>query len=100
MSDGEMLYDPAYINPLADALGKGHADLITEEGHLDQYGSKLQSAWQENKGFIDGFHPVMNDWKNHQDEIKQVLNQVARQVENALHRALSTDHKVGDGFAQ
>ncbi|WP_225729876.1 MULTISPECIES: hypothetical protein [unclassified Nocardia] len=97
--DDSMLYDPKYIEPLYQELNK-HAGLLgSEHEHCQNYGKHLESVWGENAAFIDGFKPVFDDWSNNwHNDIVVPLTKISQQVEHALHRALSVDKNVGEGF--
>jgi uncharacterized protein YukE len=98
MSDGDgMLYDKGAMITLFDTLNSHHSTLIQQEHDLQTAAGKLQNAWEGNAS-LASFQIVKHDWDTQYGDTLVILNKVAAEVENSLHRALGTDQKIGDGF--
>jgi|GEM_PF-6388607 len=94
---GEILYDPTTMNTLFDDLQGSGRTLRTE-------GSNLEAAAKDFDNHLQGdsaqasFHAVYKKWSDEFDQHLGVLDQLQQSVEDALHRALSADSAVGQGF--
>ncbi|MQY25015.1 WXG100 family type VII secretion target [Nocardia aurantia] len=91
-------YQSGPMTQLAGDLNKFHTDLHTFGGDVSDMGNVLAAAWEGNEGHAD-FQAVHQQWDGAYHDGLVALQKVAAAVENALHRALSTDHSVGQGFS-
>ncbi|NKY88785.1 hypothetical protein [Nocardia veterana] len=98
MSGGTQEYKAAEMTQLFNDLNSSHGNLLTYGNDIHDAKGILQSAWEDNKAHED-FMVVAKQWDDEYQHTLEVLQRVAGAVESALHRALGTDGKIGDGFA-
>jgi uncharacterized protein YukE len=95
MSD--ILYDPATMNTLYDDLQHSGSQLKQEGQNLEQNATAFHNALQGDNASA-GFDSVHKKWSDEFSQHLGVLDQLSNSVEDALHRALSADSAVGQGF--
>jgi len=96
MSD--ILYDPAAMNTLYDDLNHSGSTLKSEQSNLEGYASSFHNALQGDNA-NQAFDAANTKWQNDFSDNLGVLDQLSNSVEDALHRALSADSAVGQGFS-
>ncbi|MFI6997708.1 WXG100 family type VII secretion target [Nocardia sp. NPDC050175] len=93
-----IVYDPTEMNHLRDELqnngGKMKAEIDSLEDAAKGFHDNLTGE-SAKTGFDQAHKALQSDLS---DTLKK-LDDLATQVENALHRAIEADGKVGDGFA-
>ncbi|MBF6456548.1 WXG100 family type VII secretion target [Nocardia cyriacigeorgica] len=93
-----MEYDKSAMTTLFHDL-QGFRKALTDNARdMADAGSALAVAWEGNEAY-HGFQAVHKDWDTKFEDTLVILDNVAAAVESALHRALGTDGKIGDGFA-
>lgn len=96
MSDEGMLYNPAIISQLVGELKENFGQLKAAGSDMNDAAGKLQQAWSREAW--NGFSVVYKGWTDEFEDSLTTLNKVAVAVEDAMHRALGADQKIGDGF--
>lgn len=91
-------YNAAAITQLFNDLNTFHSELHTFGDDMHQAGITLGQAWENNESHTD-FQAVYSQWNNDYAEALASLKRLAGAVEVSLHRALSADHKIGQGFS-
>ncbi|GAA5067192.1 WXG100 family type VII secretion target [Nocardia callitridis] len=93
-----MEYNQAAMTTLFGDL-QGFRKKLTENSQDMQSAAKaLEVAWTGTDAY-NSFHQTHTKWDTEFGDTLVVLDKVAAAVENALHRAVGTDGKIGDGFA-
>lgn len=93
-----ILYDPKAMNHLYDELHTNGSTLKQQNDHLQDLAKQFQTALIGQQG-NEAFARAHTNWDNDFQDTLQKLDALGAEVENALHRALDADGKVGDGFA-
>ncbi|WP_406236334.1 WXG100 family type VII secretion target [Nocardia sp. NBC_01009] len=93
-----MEYSKAKMVTLFHDLQGFRQALIDRSQDMNDAGNNLRKAWQDNAALVE-FEKTYKGWTDEHEHMLQVLNKIAAAVESALHRALGTDGKIGDGFA-
>lgn len=96
MSD--ILYDRPTMETLYDTLEAEGSNLGKEIDTLDHTIKKAAMA-MNSQNAQDGLLTAYASVKTELTDTLDILNRLAGAVEDALHRALDTDKKIGDGFA-
>ncbi|MFE3188695.1 hypothetical protein ACFXHA_06770 [Nocardia sp. NPDC059240] len=99
-----MIYDRKFIEPMLDELKSCYGQLVSAADDMKEAHDQMQHAWKGTA--YTGFDNAYMDWKNAYDgndgsgdgSSLHILNQIMDQVEIAMNRAFSTDHKIGQGF--
>ncbi|MFF0491328.1 WXG100 family type VII secretion target [Nocardia sp. NPDC003482] len=93
-----ILYDPGAMNELFSDLqnhgGKMRGEIDALEGAANDFRANLQGD-----NAIENFNTAHKNTSTELGDTLDKLDRLAAAVENALHRALEADGKVGDGFA-
>ncbi|MEV0293230.1 type VII secretion protein EsxR [Nocardia sp. NPDC050710] len=98
MSGDIIEYDSGPITTLFHDL-QGFRKALTERAQeMKDAGAKLEAAWQGTEAY-NSFHTIHQKWDGEFEDTLVILDRVAAAVETALNRALGTDGKIGDGFA-
>lgn len=93
-----MEYGKAAMEALFANLGDYHKDLVAQSAAVQDAAGSINTAWDTDaKG---EFVKIHEKWNDEIENTEFLLNEIAAAVENALHSALGTDGKVGDGFAE
>ncbi|MFE3446460.1 WXG100 family type VII secretion target [Nocardia sp. NPDC059180] len=93
-----MEYDKAAMTTLFADL-QGFRKALTDNARdMSDAGTALSTAWEGNEA-NNNFQIAHKDWDTKFEDTLVILDNVAAAVESALHRALGTDGKIGDGFA-
>ncbi|MGW6724424.1 WXG100 family type VII secretion target [Nocardia sp. NPDC055029] len=91
-------YDSGAMVTLFSDLVNFRKALTDFAGDMTDAGGKLAVAWEGNSAH-SAFADLHKKWDGEFEDTLLILDRVAAEVENALHRALGTDGKIGDGFA-
>ncbi|MFI5717449.1 type VII secretion protein EsxR [Nocardia sp. NPDC051750] len=96
--NAQILYDKDTMEALFDGL-KTEGSKI--QGEIEALGTAKDHflAAMASQGAQDGFIAAHSKVNTELEDTLHKLDQLAIAVENALHRALETDKKIGDGFA-
>ncbi|MGF6889166.1 uncharacterized protein YukE [Nocardia sp. GAS34] len=94
---GTQEYQAAAMTRLFNDLNGFHGQLETFGNDMHDAGNTLGHAWQGNQAHQD-YQVVYSQWNTSYEDTLASLKRMAGAVENSLHRALSTDHAVGQGF--
>ena len=97
MSD-RILYDKPTMEALFDALNTEGSKIQGEIEALRTAKDNFLAA-MASEGAQEGFQGAHRAVNSELEDTLHKLDQLAIAVENALHRALQTDKKIGDGFA-
>ncbi|QLY31862.1 type VII secretion protein EsxR [Nocardia huaxiensis] len=93
-----MEYDQGQMLTLFSDL-QGFRQALTDRGQeMNDAATTLAAAWADN-GALGVFQSTKGEWDGEFTDTLVILDKIAAEVENALHRALGTDGKIGDGFA-
>jgi uncharacterized protein YukE len=93
-----ILYDRAAMEALFDALNSEGSKIQGEIEALATAKTNFVNA-MASQGAQEGFEAAHRAVNTELEDTLHKLDQLAIAVENALHRALQTDKKIGDGFA-
>ncbi|MCX0269538.1 type VII secretion protein EsxR [Nocardia fusca] len=96
MSD--ILYDKPTMEALFDSLKTEGSKIQGEIEALATAKDNFLNA-MAGQGAQEGFQTAHGAVNTELEDTLTKLDQLAAAVENALHRALETDKKIGDGFA-
>ncbi|MER7453422.1 hypothetical protein ABTW96_24385 [Nocardia beijingensis] len=94
---GTQEYQAAAMTRLFDDLVNFHTELHTLGGDIHDAGQTLGQAWHGNQAH-EQYHAAYSEWNTPYEDALHSLKRLAGAVENALHRALHTDHQIGQGF--
>ncbi|MGW5386495.1 type VII secretion protein EsxR [Nocardia sp. NPDC003963] len=96
MSD--ILYDRPTMEALFDALKTEGSKIQGETEALATAKNNFLAA-MASQGAQDGFQAAHGKVNTELEDTLHKLDQLAVAVHDALHRALETDKRIGDGFA-
>ncbi|MEV0252246.1 type VII secretion protein EsxR [Nocardia sp. NPDC050712] len=91
-------YDEGAITTLFHDLVGFRKALTDFAGEMKDAGGKLEIAWEGTNAYT-GFHTTHQKFDAEFEDTLVIMDKVAAAVETALQRALGTDGKIGDGFA-
>ncbi|WP_068271662.1 WXG100 family type VII secretion target [Aldersonia kunmingensis] len=87
-----MKYNFAEMLALASDIHSNAGKLIETHDELKSYVSNLASSWEDGKA-REGYLQVQAQWDSAHDDIIQVLNTIAKVVENGTVDMQSTEDK-------
>ncbi len=93
-----ILYDPAAMNELFNELQTHGGKMKGEIDALESAANDFRANLHGDKA-IEAFNTAHTHTTTELSDTLEKLDRLAASVENALHRALEADGKVGDGFA-
>ncbi len=90
-------YQAGPMTNLFNDLNNFHSQLVTFGSDMHDAGNTLGQAWHGNQAHQD-YQAVYSQWNTSYEDTLASLKRMAGAVENSLHRALSADHAIGQGF--